>query len=95
MIRANYAGMQSDANEISKAATEYKNNVDSLYQIVDNLVENWKGSDNVSFANKVNEYKGDLKALGDIVDNYASFLKKAAGAISGAQDEISSAAGKL
>ena len=95
MIRASYAEMQSAATEISKASGEYKSNVDSLYQIVDNLVENWKGTDNVSFANTVNGYKETLKNLGDVVDNYATFLNKAAAAISATQDEVSSAAGKL
>jgi len=95
MIRASYAEMQSAATEISKASEEYKTNVDALYQVVDNLVNNWKGSDNVSFANTVNGYKEDLKALGDVVNSYATFLNKAAAAISATQDEVSSAAGRL
>ena len=95
MIRASYAEMQTAANEISKASEEYKANVDSLYGIVDNLVNNWKGTDNVSFANTVNGYKNDLKSLGDIVNSYATFLNNAARTISSTQDEISGAASKL
>ena len=95
MIRASYAEMQSAGAEISKASEEYKSNVDALYQVVDNLVNNWKGADNVSFANTVNGYKEDLKALGDVVNSYAQFLNKAAQAISSTQEEVSNAAGRL
>ncbi len=95
MIRASYAEMLSAATNITKAADDYKANVDSLYQIVDNLSSNWKGSDNISFANTVTGYKDDLKSLGDVVDSYAKFLSKSAQTISQTQDEISGAARKL
>ena len=95
MIKASYEEMQSQANEISKAAEEYTTNVDSLYAIVDNLSDNWKGTDNISFANTVNGYKNDLKSLGDVVNSYAEFLSKAASTISMTQDEISGAASRL
>ncbi len=95
MIRASYAEMKTAANEISKASEEYKSNVESLYGIVDNLVNNWKGTDNVSFANTVNGYKNDLKSLGDVVNSYANFLNNAANIISSTQDDVSDAAGRL
>ena len=95
MIRASYAEMQSAATEMSKAAEEYKNNVEGLYQIVDSLVNNWKGADNVKFAETVNGYKNDLTALGDIVNSYAGFLNKSAQVISETQDSVSSAASRL
>ncbi|MBQ8891500.1 MAG: WXG100 family type VII secretion target [Bacilli bacterium] len=95
MIKANYAEMQSAATEISKAAEEYKTNVEGVYQIVDSLVNHWKGADNVKFANTVNDYKNDLTSLGDVVNSYGEFLNKSAQIISSTQDEISSAAGRL
>ena len=94
-IKATYAEMQSDANGISKAAEEYKTNVDSLYGIVDNLSSVWQGKDNLDFASTVNGYKEDLKSLGDVVNSYAEFLNKAASTISQTQDEISGAATRL
>ena len=95
MIKASYEDMQSAANNITKAAEEYKANVDNLYQIVDNLVNNWKGSDNVRFAETVNGYKEDLKALGDIVNSYATFLNNSARTINETQESVSSAASRL
>ncbi len=95
MFKADYAEMKSSAVTISKSAKDYKESVDSLYQIVDNLVENWKGEDNVKFAETVNGYKEDMKSLGDIVDDYSVFLNKAVAVISETQDEITAAAGRL
>ncbi len=95
MIRASYTEMKSQSTKIKNAANEYKSNVDSLYEIVDNLSANWKGTDNISYANTVNGYKNDLKLLGDIVNNYADFLSNGADIIRAAQDEISSSAGRL
>ena len=95
MIRATYDEMQSQATEISKAAEDYKLNVDSLYGIIDNLSSNWQGADNVRFANTVNGYKEDLKALGDAVNSYATFPKKAANIINETQSDVSNAASRL
>ena len=95
MIRASYTEMKSQSTKIKNAANDYKSNVDSLYEIVDNLSANWKGTDNISYANTVNGYKNDLKLLGDIVNNYADFLSNGADIIRAAQDEISSSAGRL
>lgn len=95
MIRASYGEMLSSATSISNASQEYKTNVDALYRIVDNLSNNWKGIDNINFANTVNGYKEDLKSLGDVVDNYAKFLSKAANIINQTQNDISNAAGRL
>ena len=95
MIRANYAEMQSAANQMTKAAEEYKAGIDSLYKIVDSLVNSWRGADNIKFANTVNEYKNDLASLGDVLNGYGEFLNKSAQIISTTQDEISDAAGRL
>lgn len=95
MFKADYTEMKSSAVTIANSAKDYKESVDSLYQIVDNLVENWKGEDNVKFAETANGYKEDLKALGDVVDNYSTFLNKSVAVISQTQDDITSAAGRL
>lgn len=95
MFKANYMEMKSSAVTLSNSAKDYKESVESLYQIVDNLVENWKGEDNVKFANTANGYKEDLKALGDIVEDYSTFINKSVAIISETQDDITSAAGRL
>lgn len=95
MIKASYLEMQTAANRISDAAGEYKANIESLYKVIDNLSNDWKGTDNVKFANTVNGYKADLAALGDVVNDYAKFLVKSANLISATQDEISQGASRL
>ena len=75
MIRASYAEMQSAAEEITKASEEYRSNVDSLYQIVDELVN--KGvatmkilnTDSVWFGVTYKDDKpGVVKALKELVE---------------------------
>jgi len=95
MIRASYGEMKSAANEITKAAQDYQSNVDALYAIVENLTSVWKGTDNLSYAETVNGYKDDMKNLGEVVKDYATFLTKSADAISEAQEDVSTAAGRL
>ena len=95
MIRASYDEMHSAAGEISNAGKEYIADVNSLYQVVDNLVQNWKGSDNLKYASTVNSYKELLKSLGEVVISYAQFLDMAARKIQATQDDVASAAGRL
>ncbi len=95
MIRATYDEMKQAANEMTQYAGEYKDNVDGLYTIVDNLVEVWKGEDNLKFGETANSYKDNLKALGDVVTDYAKFLENSANLINEAQDDVSAAAGRL
>ena len=94
-ISANYSGMKTDAMEIKTAGEGYKSDVNDLFRIVDNLSNNWKGSDNIAYVNTANSYKDDLKKLGDVVISYGDFLIKSANIISNIQDEVSSNAGKL
>jgi nucleoside-diphosphate-sugar epimerase len=63
--------------------------------VVDNLSNDWKGVDNVSFAEKVNSYKNDILALGTAVENYAKFLEVSARTLEETQNDISAAATKL
>ena len=95
MIRATYDEMRQAANEVTRYAAEYKDNVSGLYTIVDNLVEVWKGADNIKFGETANSYKDDLISLGDVVTDYANFLEKSANLINEAQDDVSAAAGRL
>lgn len=95
MIKATYLEMQTAANRISDAAGEYKANIESLYKVIDNLSNDWKGEDNVRYVNAVNDYKDYLAALGDVVNDYAKFLVKSANLISATQDEISQGASRI
>ena len=95
MIRATYDEMRTAANDMTKYAAEYKENVDGLYTIVDNLVDVWKGTDNLQFAETANSYKDGLRALGDVVTDYGTFLEKSANLINEAQDDVAAAAGRL
>ena len=95
MIKASYAEMQSSAMAIMKAAEDYQINLDSLYQIINNLSNNWQGTDNLNYINSVNEFKNDLNMLGNSLKQYGMFLNKAAIAISNIQEEVSNEAGRL
>ena len=92
---ASYEEIKSAANSIKTSAEDYKSGVDAIYTVVDNLSNDWKGVDNVSFAEKVNSYKNDILALGSAVANYAKFLDVSVKTLEETQNEISSAATKL
>jgi uncharacterized protein YukE len=94
-LQANLGNMNYEAKEIHDAAVEYNNAVEDLYKIVDNLSSSWQGTDNITFANKINDYKEEIIALGNVVNNYAIFLNKSSGSLDELQGDISSAAGKL
>ena len=95
VFKADYAEMKSSAVTIAKSASEYKDNVSSLYDLVDSLAEIWEGEDNLAFVEKANSYKNTLLSLGDVVNNYSIFLNKAVDVISETQDNNTAAAKRL
>ena len=94
-MKASYGEMKSNADEISKAANDYKINVEKLFQEVDQLSDAWKGVDNQEYVTTVNGYKKDMESLGVAVDGYAKFLTKAANVLNSTQEEVKNMAGRL
>ena len=94
-MKVNYADTLKYADDISNAASEFISNVNSYFDIVDDLVSNWQGIDNVNYANNVKEFKPDLVTLGEVVDDYGKFIKGAANTIQNLQDDIAGQAGRL
>ena len=76
-------------------AESYLGSVKSLYETVDNLQANWKGSDNQQFATTVNGYKENIMALGQVIDNYGVFLQETANSLEKLQAEIAQQASNL
>ncbi len=95
MIKASYGDMKRDSDAITKAADDYKINVEKLYQEVDQLSDAWKGDDNQEYVTTVNGYKKDIESLGLAVEGYAKFLAKAASVLNTTQDEVKNLAGRL
>lgn len=95
MIKANYVEMQTSAHNMINAGEEYKTNVGELYHIVDDLVEHWKGTDNLAFAQTANGYKADLTALGTVIEKYGKFLDTSAQSIRGTQEQIANNARRI
>ena len=94
-LSASYEEIKSSATSIRSSSEEYKTSVNAIYAVVDNLSNDWKGVDNVSFVEKVNSYKNDILALGTAVENYAKFLEVSARTLEETQNDISAAATKL
>jgi len=76
-------------------AESYLGSVKSLYETVDNLQANWKGSDNQQFATTVNGYKENIMALGQVIGNYGVFLQETANSLEKLQAEIAQQASNL
>ena len=69
-MKASYGEMKSNADEISKAASDYKSNVEKLFQEVEQLSDAWKGVDNQEYVRTVNGYKQEMNDLGVAVDAF-------------------------
>lgn len=95
MIKASYGEMKSNSDEIAKAASDYKSNVEKLYQEVDQLADVWKGTDMDQYTTTVNGYKKDMESLGVAVEGYARFLAKAANILNTTQEDVKNMAGRL
>ncbi len=93
-IRAEYQDMANIAVRVSNLAEEYAVCVDDIYEVIDSLQSDWKGSDNLAYANTANSYKDDMISLARVITDYSNFLGESANLISRTQDEIASQAGQ-
>ena len=94
-LRASYQEMESISSSMTSLADEYKGCVEGIYKVIDELENDWKGNDNVSFINAAKGYQSDLNALGDIISQYATFLRKSAEVVKQTQEDIASSASRL
>ena len=94
-ITANPETVRSLGSNVTEQATLYKNEVNTIYNAIEELRTGWQGADNQSYVNKVNEYKETITNLGNAIEDYGTFLTATANELQRTQDEIASAAGRL
>lgn len=94
-ISANMDAIRTLGGKVKENGEAYIQEVNRIYQAVEELRNGWQGADNQSFVNKVNEYKDPITNLGKVINDYGTFLESTASTLQNLQDDIASAAGKL
>ena len=87
-IRTSGKGLVNDADS-------YLSEVKGLYEVVNNLQNNWKGTDNQQFASTLYGYKENIDALGQVVGNYGVFLQETGNSLEKLQADVADQASKL
>lgn len=95
VLKASPEEIRTAGKSLVGNAESYLGSVKSLYETVDTLQNNWKGSDNAQFANTVNGYKENINALGQVIGNYGVFLQETANSLEKLQAEIAQQASNL
>ena len=95
VLKASPEEIRTAGKSLVGNAESYLGSVKSLYETVDTLQNNWKGADNVQFANTVNGYKENINALGQVSGNYGVFLQETANSLEKLQAEIAQQASNL
>ncbi len=95
VLKASPEEIRTAGKSLVGNAESYLGSVKSLYETVDTLQNNWKGADNVQFANTVNGYKENINALGQVIGNYGVFLQETANSLEKLQAEIAQQASNL
>ena len=95
VLKASPEEIRTAGRNLVASAETYLGSVKALYETVDNLQANWKGSDNQKFANTVNGYKENITALGQVIGNYGVFLQETATNLEKLQAEIAQQASNL
>ena len=95
VLKASPEEIRTAGKSLVGNAESYLGSVKSLYETVDNLQANWKGSDNQQFAATVNGYKENIMALGQVIGNYGVFLQETANSLEKLQAEIAQQASNL
>ncbi len=95
VLKASPEQIRTAGQKLVANAESYLQSVKALYDIVDNLNANWKGSDNQQFVGTVNGYKENINALGKVIGNYGEFLQHTANSLEKLQSEIAEQASAL
>lgn len=95
VLKASPEEIRTAGKSLVGNAESYLGSVKSLYETVDALQNNWKGSDNAQFATTVYGYRENINALGQVIGNYGVFLQETANSLEKLQAEIAQQASNL
>ena len=84
------------ALKVSELAAKYKEDYTSLYATIKSIAELgiWAGKDHDAYVAQIEQFKNDFEAMQKEMEHYASFLRKAADAYSGTQNNVTESVSK-
>ncbi len=95
ILKASPEEIRTSGKNLVNDADSYLAEVKGLYDVVSNLQNNWKGSDNQQFASTLYGYKENIDALGQVVGNYGVFLQETGNSLEKLQADVADQASKL
>ena len=94
-LSANMDTIRQMGLNVQEQAAEYKNEVANIYSEIDDLKNNWQGTDSDKYTSQVYSYKESIEALGKVIEQYGEFLLNTAQTYTQLRDDIASNAGRL
>ena len=80
--------LDSTAGQVEHLADQYKSEYESLFGIVKELQNAWRGEDNVAFTNQIEGFRDDFQRMERLMRDYAAYLRKVAESYRTTQDNI-------
>ncbi len=87
--------LESSANTMDDYTTQYRMQIQKLYQEIEVMSSAWQGSDNVAFVNQIHGYHNDFLKIAALLTQYIEFLRSTARAYRQTQAELVSQATRL
>ncbi len=83
------------AKEVASKASDYEQNYNALYNLVNDLKSAWAGTDNNAYTDQINGFKNDFQKMKQLMDEYSEFLSNTAATYRQTQEEIAAKAKTL
>ena len=94
-VKANPEEIRSGGKTLVNDADSYLADVKSMYGVIDQLRDTWKGADNQQFCSTLDGYKENINALGQVIGNYGVFLQETGNSLEKLQADVADQAGRL
>ena len=95
ILKASPEEIRTSGKNLVNDADSYLAEVKGLYDVVSNLQNNWKGTENQQLASTLYGYKENIDALGQVVGNYGVFLQETGNSLEKLQADVADQASKL
>lgn len=73
--------VKGEASKINGYVTDYKAEINNIYETIDSLRSGWEGAAKDEYMTKTDECRPDLDALGQKIDEYANWLTSTANSL--------------
>ena len=87
-INVDYQTLISYGKDVQSLSSEYQNEINNIYSIVDDLKRTWTGTAAERFTSNIEKYKSDYEKFGKTIQQFGELLESVGRDYQRIEDEL-------